>query len=194
MSRIGKKPIQIPEGVEVKIKDNLISVKGPKGELSREIRPEVKVEIKGKEIHVLPKKEIPEGSRSSGTYGAGKKTKAIWGLTRALIFNIVKGVTSGFEKKLEMQGIGFNASVQEGELILNVGFSHPVKIKIPQGLNISVEKNIITVSGIDKELVGQTASTIRKVRPAEPYKGKGIRYLGEIIRRKVGKKVVTTTG
>jgi len=121
-------------------------------------------------------------------------TKAIWGLTRALIFNIIKGVTSGFEKKLEMQGIGFNASVQEEELILNVGFSHPVKIKVPQGLNISVEKNIITVSGIDKELIGQTASTIRKVKPAEPYKGKGIRYLGEVIKRKVGKKVVVTAG
>ena len=181
MSRIGKKPIQIPEGVEVKIEDNLISVRGPKGELSRKIRPEVKVEIKGKEIRVLPQKEI-------------NVTKAIWGLTRALIFNIIKGVTSGFEKKLEMQGIGFNASVQEEELILNVGFSHPVKIKVPQGLNISVEKNIITVSGIDKELVGQTAATIRKVKPAEPYKGKGIRYLGEIIKRKVGKKVITTAG
>jgi len=181
MSRIGKKPIQIPEGVEVKIEDNLISIKGPKGELSREIRPEVKVEVKEKEISVLPQKET-------------KITKAIFGLTRAFIFNMVKGVTSGFEKKLEIQGIGFNASVQGEELILNVGFSHPVKIKIPQDLNISVEKNIITVSGTNKELVGQTASFIRKARPAEPYKGKGIRYLGEIIKRKVGKKVVTTAG
>ncbi len=194
MSRIGKKPIPIPAGVEVKIKDDVISVKGPKGELSREIWPEVKVEVKEKEIYVLPQKETSKGSRSGGTHGLGKKTKAIWGLTRALIFNIVQGVTNGFEKKLEMQGIGFNASVQNGELILNVGFSHPVKIKIPQGLDISVEKNIITISGIDKELIGQTASTIRKIKPPEPYKGKGIRYLGEIIKRKVGKKVTTTAG
>jgi large subunit ribosomal protein L6 len=184
MSRVGKKPILIPEGVEVKIEGNIVRIKGLKGELSREIRPEIKVEIKEDKIFVQP------FSEKSWT----KQTKAFWGLTRALIFNMVEGVTAGFEKKLEIQGIGFRAAVEEEELVLNVGFSHPVKIKIPQGIKISVEKNIITISGIDKELVGQIAAKIRKVKPPEPYKGKGIRYVGEQVRRKVGKKVVGTTG
>ncbi len=184
MSRIGKKPILIPESVEVKIERNMIRIKGPKGELSRETRPEIKVEIKEDKIFVQP------FSKKSWD----KQTKAFWGLTRALLFNMVEGVTMGFEKKLEIQGIGFRATVEGEDLLLNVGYSHQVKIKIPPEIKISVEKNIITISGIDKELVGQIAAKIRKVKPPEPYKGKGIRYVGEQVRRKVGKKVVGTTG
>ena len=178
MSRIGKKPILIPENVEVKIEGNKVIVKGPKGELSREIRPEIKVETKEEKIFVSPQVET-------------KKTKAFWGLTRALIANMVKGATEGFEKKLEMVGLGFRASLEGENLVLQVGFTHPVKIKAPQGIKFSVEKNIITISGVDKEKVSQMAAKIRKVRPPEPYKGKGIRYLGEVVRRKVGKKAVT---
>lgn len=180
MSRIGRKPIQIPQGVEVKIDGSQVIIKGTKGELSQEFRPEIKIEMKENQILVFPRKE-------------GRQTQALWGLTRALIANMVKGVTEGFEKKLEIQGIGYKAEVKEKEVILYVGFSHSVKIKIPEGISIVVEKNIITVSGINKELVGQIAAIIRKTRPPEPYKGKGIRYVGEIVRRKVGKKAAGAT-
>lgn len=178
MSRIGKKPIEIPKGVEVKIEDNVVIVKGPKGELQKKIRPEIKVEIKENEILVSPEKET-------------KKTNAFWGLTRTLIFNMIKGVTEGYEKKLEIQGVGYKANLEGEDLVLQVGFSHPVKMDKVEGIKFEVEKNIITISGIDKELVGQIAAKIRKVRKPEPYKGKGIRYLGEEVRRKPGKKVVT---
>jgi len=178
MSRVGKKPIEIPEDVEVKVEGNKVTIKGPKGELQKEVRPEVKVEIKKGKVLVTPQKET-------------KKTDAFWGLTRALLFNMIKGVTEGYEKKLQIEGVGYRASLEEEGLVLQVGFSHPVKIKKPEGVNFLVEKNIITVSGIDKELVGQIAAKIRKVRPPEPYKGKGIRYVGEEVRRKAGKKVVT---
>jgi len=178
MSRVGKKPIEIPEGVEVKIENSKVIVKGPKGELQREVRPEIKVEIKDKEIVVIPQKET-------------KKTNAFWGLTRTLIYNMVKGVTEEFEKKLQLEGVGYKVNLEGENLVLQVGFSHLVKIKKVEGINFSVEKNIITISGIDKELVGQVAAKIRKVRPPEPYKGKGIRYVGEEIRRKAGKKVAT---
>jgi large subunit ribosomal protein L6 len=181
MSRVGKKPIQIPEGVDVKIEGSKVTVKGPKGEISQEFQPEIKVKIEEGQILVSPQKEKRE-------------TQALWGLTRALIANMTKGVTDGFEKKLEIQGVGYRAEVKGEELVLYVGFSHPVTIKIPKGINIGVEKNIITVSGINKELVGQVAAVIRKKRPPEPYKGKGIRYLGEIVKRKVGKKAAGTTG
>lgn len=181
MSRIGKKPILIPEDVEVKIEGQKVIVKGPKGELAKEIRPEIKVEVKENKIFVLPQIE-------------SKKTKALWGLTRTLIANMVKGVTEGFEKKLEIEGLGFKAQLAGDILELFVGFSHPIKIKAPENIKFSVEKNIITVSGLDIEKVSQTAAKIRKVKPPEPYKGKGIKYLGEVVRRKVGKKIVTTAG
>ncbi len=180
MSRIGKKPIEIPEGVDIKIDKQLITVKGPKGELSREFRPEIRVKIEAGKVFVSVKRQT-------------KQSKAFWGLTRALLANMVKGVVDGYEKKLEIHGLGYKAKMEEEELVLSVGFTHFVKIKSPKGIKILVEKNIITVSGIDKELVGLIASKIRKVKPAEPYKGKGIRYQGEQIRRKAGKKVVTTT-
>jgi large subunit ribosomal protein L6 len=178
MSRIGKKPIKIPEGVEVKIEESKVTIKGPKGELSQKIRPEVKVEFKNGQILVEPKVD-------------SKRTKAFWGLTRALLNNMVNGVQQGYEKKLEIQGIGYKANLEGDNLVLMVGFSHPVKMEIPEEVKVAVEKNIITVSGIDKELVGLVAAKIRKVKPPEPYKGKGIRYLGEQVRRKAGKKVVT---
>jgi len=192
MSRIGKKPILIPEDVEVKIEPAQVSskfgagegqkvvVKGPKGELSQEVRPEIKVETKGGQIFISPKIET-------------KRTSAFWGLTRALIANMIRGVTEGYEKKLEIEGLGYRAQLEGENLVLSVGFTHPVKIDCPSGIKFSIEKNVITVSGVDKELVGQIASKIRKVRPPEPYKGKGIKYQGEVIRRKAGKKVVTTT-
>ena len=184
MSRIGKKPIQIPQGVEVKIdvsKDgSKVVVKGTKGELSQEFRPEIKIEAEESQILVSPQKE-------------SRQTQALWGLTRALIANMVKGVTEGFEKKLEIQGVGYKAEVKEEELVLSIGYSHLVKIKIPEGISIAVEKNIITISGINKGSVGQIAAIIRKTRPPEPYKGKGIRYVGEIVKRKVGKKAAGST-
>lgn len=177
MSRIGKKPILIPAGVEVKIDGQSVAIKGPKGELSREVRPEIKVELKEGSIVVSPKIET-------------KKTKAFWGLTRALISNMVQGVVKGYEKQLEIQGIGYRASAEGRDLALQVGFSHPVKIQAPQEINFGVEKNIIKISGADKEQVSQMAARIRKIKPPEPYKGKGIRYLGEVVRKKVGKKAV----
>ena len=178
MSRIGKKPIKIPEGVEVKIEGDLVTIKGPKGELSREIRPEIKVEKKENSLFVSPKINT-------------KKTKAFWGLTRSLLANDIEGVTKGYQKKLVIEGLGYKAQVQGRDLILKVGFTHSVKIVPPEGITITVDKNVISVSGINKELVGQIAAKIRKVKPPEPYKGKGIKYLGEIVKRKPGKRVVT---
>ncbi|MCD6528368.1 50S ribosomal protein L6 [bacterium] len=183
MSRIGKKPIKIPEGVEVEIKDQEVVVKGPKGELVRQIPSEIKVEKKEDLLFVNPKVDIKKA----------KKVKALWGLYRTLIANMIIGVTEGFEKKLEIEGLGYKAALVGDELELKVGFTHPVKIKKPEGINFSVEKNVISVSGIDKEKVTQTAAKIRSVSPPEPYKGKGIRYQGEIIRRKAGKKVTGIT-
>jgi len=178
MSRIGKKPIEIPAGVEVKIAGQQISVKGPKGELSLKVRPEIKVETKEGKIFVTTQDET---------------AKAFWGLTRALLNNMVQGVINNFEKKLEIVGVGNRAAMEGQTLVLNVGFSHPVKMPAPQGIVFSVEKNIIIVKGIDKGLVGQTAAKIRKIRPPEPYKGKGIRYFGEEIKLKEGKRAATTT-
>jgi large subunit ribosomal protein L6 len=179
MSKIGRQPIPIPEGVEVKIEDHTITVKGPKGELSFSFHPAIKVVSTDNEIKV-----------SQGT----KEAKALWGTTRALIFNMVKGVTEGFKKQLEIHGVGYKAEVQDKKLILSVGFTHPVEILAPEGIEFKVEKNIITVSGIDKQLVGQIAAKIRAVKPPEPYKGKGIRYLGEHVRIKPGKKAVAAEG
>jgi len=183
MSRIGKKPIQILEGVEVKIENQRIFIKGPKGELIQEIPSKIKIETKDNQIFVQP--------FSEKILISNKQVRALWGLIRALLANMVEGVKNGFEKKLEIQGIGFKAMVEGEIIILNVGFSHPVKIKIPQELKVSVEKNIISISGINKQLVGQFSAVIRKIKPPEPYKGKGIRYLGEQVKRKAGKKVAT---
>ena len=175
MSRVGKKPISIPEGVEVKLEPPFITVKGLKGELKQEIHPRVKLCQEDRKIIVSV--ENPED----------KRQWALWGLFRSLIFNMVEGVTKGFEKKLEINGIGYKSSLSGNKLILNVGFSHPVEFELPKVIKASVEKNIITISGIDKQLVGSMVSQIRSIRKPEPYKGKGIRYVDEVIRRKVGK-------
>ncbi|MFA5080479.1 MAG: 50S ribosomal protein L6 [Candidatus Paceibacterota bacterium] len=175
MSRIGKKPIKISDGVEVKMNDKIFEIKGPKGTLTREIVREIDAEIKDGEINFTPRNH-------------DKKSLAFWGLTRTLISNMIDGVTKGYEKKLEINGVGFKCRVEGKDLILDVGFSHSIKIPAPEGIIFTVEKNVITVSGIDNELVGQVAATIRRVKKPEPYKGKGIKYVGEVIRRKLGKK------
>lgn len=179
MSRIGKKPIIIPENVEIKIEPGQIIIKGPKGELKQSIPPQIKLDLTDRELVVIPQEK-------------SKNTPALWGLVRSLVFNMIKGVIEGFEKKLELEGVGYRVSLKDYKLILNVGLSHPIEIEAPEGIEFKVEKNLITVSGIDKQLVGQVAAKIRAYRKPEPYKGKGIRYLGEVIRRKTGKKAVST--
>ncbi len=181
MSKIGKKLIEIPSGVVVVIEDSLIKVRGPKGELEYKIPRELKVTLMENKIAVLP-------------IAKSKKTPALWGTIRAIIANMAAGVLDGFEKKLEIEGIGFKAQTQGNDLILNLGFSHQVFFKVPNGIKVSVLKNGITVNGISKELVGQTAANIRALKKPEPYKGKGIRYAGEVIKRKAGKKVAGTAG
>ncbi len=180
MSRIGKKPIAIPDGVTVSIDGAAISVRGPKGEVSREIPREISVSVDGNEIWCKPARET-------------KKTPALWGLVRSLVANMVEGVTKGFEKRLEFEGVGYRMAVEGTTLVMQIGFSHPVKIPAKRGVAFSVEKNVIVVSGIDKELVGEVAAHIRSIRPTEPYKGKGIRYQGEVVRRKAGKKAVASS-
>lgn len=186
MSRIGKKPILIPEGVKIEVRDQKILISGPKGNLERTIRPEVKAEIKDGQF-LVSAKDLSLRRQES------KRVKAFLGLTRALIFGMVEGVVKGHEKRLEIEGIGYKAALEGQDLMLKVGFSHQVKIKAQPGIKFSIEKNIIIVSGVDKEAVSQIASKIRKVQPPEPYKGKGIKYSGEVVNRKEGKKVVATT-
>lgn len=178
MSRIGKKPIPIPQGVDVKIDGVNITVKGPLGTLSRELHPNPKLEIADGEIRVTRPTE-------------SRQDKALHGLTRSLVANMVEGVTKGYEKELEIIGLGFRVEAQGKGLVLNIGFSHPVKIEPVDGIEFEVQsdrqRNAIKVKGIDKEVVGFVAAEIRRVKPPEPYKGKGIRYTGEHVRRKVGK-------
>jgi len=175
MSRIGRAPIQVPAGVEVKINGNVIEVKGPKGQLSREFHPQMKVELADGSIVV---------TRPSDE----KQHRSLHGLTRTLIANMVKGVTEGFTRNLEIVGVGYRAAKQGSKLVLTVGYSHPVEIDPAPGIEIEVPTPTkISVKGIDKELVGQTAANIRDVRRPEPYLGKGIRYEGERVRRKAGK-------
>lgn len=179
MSRIGKKSILIPENVKLSLNGQELKFSGPKGQLKIGVPESINVKLQENEIFLKPKKENPTN-----------KEKALWGLYRSLIANIVWGVQNGFEKKLEVEGVGFKASLQGDSLVLNLGFVNPIIIKKPEGINFAVEKNIITVSGIDKKLVGDIAAQIRSVKKAEPYKGKGIKYYGEKIKRKEGKKVV----
>jgi large subunit ribosomal protein L6 len=175
MSRIGRLPIQIPQGVEVTIANRHVTVKGPKGELNYEIVAPIQAELNDNEIHV---------TRPSD----GKEEASLHGLVRTLIANMVEGVTKGFEKKLEIIGVGYRAAMQGNKLVLQLGYSHPVEITPPAGIEIEVpSQNRIIVKGIDKEQVGAVAADIRFKRPPEPYKGKGIRYEGEKVRRKVGK-------
>ncbi|MDD2753612.1 MAG: 50S ribosomal protein L6 [Candidatus Portnoybacteria bacterium] len=177
MSKIGIQPILIPEGVTVKVDGDLVAVKGPKGELQRKLTREIKAEVGEKEVVVSISKQ-------------SKRAAALWGLSRMLIANMMEGAKNGFEKKLEIEGVGYKVALQGENLLLNLGFSHPVIFKAVPGIAFKVEKNTITISGVNKEAVGQTAANIRKIRKPEPYKGKGIHYLGEVIKRKAGKKAV----
>ena len=176
MSRIGRSPIPLPEGVEVSIDGQSVTVMGPKGELRREFNPQMKIALQDGQLIV---------TRSSD-HGP---VRALHGLTRALLANMVEGVSAGFRKSLEIVGVGYRAELQENDLILQVGYSHPVRYAAPEGITLVVEQGsrIIHVDGIDKELVGEVAAQIRAVRKPEPYKGKGIRYVGEKVRRKAGK-------
>lgn len=175
MSRIGRMPIAVPAGVTVDIaENNKVTVKGPKGTLERTLVPEMEIKLDGSELVVTRPNDL-------------KKMKSLHGLTRTLLANMVQGVTAGYEKVLEVNGVGYKASKAGKELTLNLGYSHPVLMEDPEGLESRVEGNKITVSGIDKEKVGQYAAEIRDKRRPEPYKGKGIKYADEVIRRKVGK-------
>ncbi|MBO5561919.1 MAG: 50S ribosomal protein L6 [Firmicutes bacterium] len=176
MSRIGKLPVAIPAGVEVKLEDgNVITVKGPKGTLTRKLVDDLEVKVEGAEVIVTRPNDL-------------KRSKSLHGLTRTLIANMVEGVTNGYSKVLEINGVGYRAAKAGNKLTLTLGYSHPVEMIDPEGITTTVENNNkITVSGIDKEKVGQFAAEIRTKRPPEPYKGKGIKYATETIRRKVGK-------
>ena len=175
MSRIGKRPIPIPQKVSVEIKGQQVSVKGPKGNLSRELPSLIKISQEGDNLQVVRQNE-------------SRTARERHGLCRTLIANMIEGVSQGFEKKLSIQGVGYRAQAQGRQLTLNVGYSKPVEMKMPEGISVAVNNNTeVVVSGIDKELVGNMAAKIRAVRPPEVYKGKGIRYLGEYIRRKAGK-------
>jgi large subunit ribosomal protein L6 len=176
MSRIGKKPVVIPSGVDLKIDKQNVMVKGKLGTISREFHPDVQLEINNGEAQV----NLVSGKRGSG---------AIWGLSRALLSNMVIGVSEGFQKVLEINGVGYRAAAQGKVLKLTLGFSHPVNYQLPEGIEVKVEKSTrVIVKGIDPEVIGKVCAEIRKFRPPEPYKGKGIRYEGEYILRKEGKK------
>lgn len=174
MSRVGKQPIPIPDGVKVAYDNRLIKVKGPKGELSRAIHPDVDLGIEGNAIQVVLNSNV-------------KRARALQGLTRTLVANMIAGTTQGFERALEVVGVGYRVELKSNVLTMSLGYSHPVVYKLPKGISASVEKNKIVLSGIDKELLGATAAAIRQFRTPEPYKGKGIKYAEEYIKRKVGK-------
>ena len=176
MSRIGKKPVPVPKGVTVQVQDRTVSVKGPKGELKLRLVAEVDASVGDGGIAIAPREETD-------------RARAMWGMQRTLINNLVRGVTEGFSEKLEISGVGYRAALQGKNLQLQLGLSHDVLYPIPTGIQIALEKpTSITITGMDKQLVGQVASEIRSYRPPEPYKGKGVRYASERIRRKEGKK------
>lgn len=175
MSRIGKKPIAIPANTTVKLENGVLTVKGPHGELSRAFRSDVVIDIAEKEITLTPKRQTIEN-------------RALWGTYASHIGNMVDGVNKPYEKKLVIEGVGYKWDAQGDMITLALGFSHPVKVKVPQGITVKTEKNVMTITGIDKDQLGQFAAEIRKLKEPEPYKGKGIQYQGEPIRRKQGKK------
>jgi large subunit ribosomal protein L6 len=175
MSRVGKKPVPLPKGVTAAVNDNVVSVKGPKGELKLALVRDVSIKVENGEIALEP--------------GDGENARAMWGMQRALLANLVHGVTQGYEQKLEINGVGYRAALQGNVLNLQLGLSHDVNYPIPPGIKVVVEKpTLIAIQGIDKQLVGQVAAEIRSYRKPEPYKGKGVKYLEERIRRKEGKK------
>lgn len=175
MSRLGKLPIALPQGSSATLADGLLTIRGSKGELKQTIHPMVSVDIADNEIKVSVKNQTV------------KKERAMWGLFYSLIKNMVIGVTEGYEKKLEIQGVGYKVAAAGTGLNLSLGLSHPVNFALPEGITAAVEGNTITIKGIDKQLVGEIAAQIRRLKKPEPYKGKGIRYVGEIVRRKAGK-------
>jgi len=176
MSRIGKKPIAIPSGVTATLSGQTITVKGPKGQLAWTVADEIEVAQEGAELRLTPRSDTPRAS-------------AMWGLSRTLVNNMVEGVTKGYEETLELVGVGYRAPMKGQSLSMQLGFSHDVDIKAPQGITFATPRPVeIKISGIDKQLVGETAARIRRIRPPEPYKGKGVRYAGEHVRRKEGKK------
>ncbi len=177
MSRIGKKLITLPAKVEVTLDKGLLTVKGPLGTLSRHFADDITITITGAEITLLPAKE--------NVY-----TRALWGTYASHILNMIEGVTKGYEKKLTIEGVGYKVNAQGNKLVLEIGLSHPVEVLIPEGIKAVIEKNNFAFSGIDKEQVGEFAARIRAYKKTEPYKGKGIRYVGEVVRRKQGKKSV----
>ncbi len=179
MSRLGNQTIKIPEGVEMNFSNGALTVKGPGGTLTRDLKKEISVTVDDTGITLAP-------VDSNDMF-----TKALWGTYASHVLNMITGVTEGFKKKLTLEGIGYRIALEGNTLVLNVGFSHQVKMEIPEGIKLEVEKNDMTVSGIDKERVGLFASQIRSVKKPEPYKGKGIRYEDEVVRRKQGKKVVS---
>jgi large subunit ribosomal protein L6 len=174
MSRVGRKVIQLPKGVSVAVSGHNVTVKGGKGELKREVPTGVSVKVNGAEVHV---------ERADDSH----ENRSKHGMLRALLANMVKGVSEGFERKLDINGVGYRAEVAGQKLNMALGFSHPVVFDLPKGISAKVDKNTIILSGIDKDMLGQTASKIREIRQPEPYKGKGIKYAEEVIRRKVGK-------
>ncbi len=182
MSRIGKKIVVLPSGVKAELKDLSLVVTGPKGSVAVLVHPKVHVNIAEKQITV------------DVEHTENKLEKSLWGLTRSLIANAVLGATSGFEKKLEINGVGFRGAVAGDKITLSLGFSHPVEVRVPKGITAAIEKNIITISGIDKQLVGEFAAKIRGLKKPEPYKGKGIKYIDETIRRKAGKVMKAVGG
>ncbi|EKD65662.1 MAG: hypothetical protein ACD_50C00022G0001 [uncultured bacterium] len=175
MSRLGKRPIAIPDGIAVEVKDNTVSIKGSKGSLSFDFKKEVSVNVS--EEGVLVEKK-----------GKSKDAPAIWGTTARMVENMIIGVSQGFQKQLELNGVGFRMSVAGKKINLALGFSHPVEVEIVDGIEVKIEGNVMTVSGIDKHAVGQFSANIKKLKPVEPYKGKGFKYVGEQVRRKEGKR------
>lgn len=175
MSRIGKKVIAIPTGTEVKLASGVLSVKGPLGTLEKKFKEDIGVTITGAEVTLVPKRVTLEN-------------KALWGTYASHVMNMITEVTTPFVKKLIIEGIGYKSEVKSDKLVLALGFSHPISVSIPTGLKVTAEKNIITASGIDKEVVGEFVAKVRSLKKPEPYKGKGIRYEGEVVKRKVGKK------
>lgn len=175
MSKIGRIPVQVPVGANIEISGPIVKINGPKGEFSFELPRNIKLE---KNEDILLVKRTNDA----------KETKSLHGLWRVLLFNAFQGVTTGWERKMDFKGVGFKAEVQGDKLVLGLGFSHPVEVIAPEGITFNVTKNVITVSGTDKQIVGQVAANIRALKPVEPYKGKGIKYIDEIPRRKLGKQ------
>ncbi len=178
MSRIGKQPVAVPEGVEAQVDGQRVTVKGPKGEITDKFHPDMEIRVEDAEIVVRRPTDRP-------------RHRALHGLTRSLIANMVEGVTEGYQKSLEIHGVGYRAVKKGSDVELNLGFSHPVLYEVPESIEIEVESpTLLHVRGVDKQLVGEVAAEIRDIRPPEPYKGKGVRYVGEEVRRKAGKAAV----